>query len=682
MKTLLTFCISILLFTGIRAQEQVIFFDNFSDGNFNGWTVFDDPEPRSGPSDWAVENEVLRQKSNIWAYDPPAEFLYHLGSHVSSGDKNWQDYSLNAVLRSTDNDGIGLLFRYQDEQNYYRILLMNDAGNSGAVGSAVQRIQRFVDGEPRTLHQNLVSEAYPSGYFSLTADVRGDSIKAYLNGELIGAVRDTVYDSGKIGLFVYANSGAYFDSVMVSADPFVYGEPDIETSYPVMVDRMPYIQRPTTESAEIAWRTVQPFIGKVEVGLEKGVYTQTLTEAASARKHHIVIEGLQPDTRYFYRVSNGDNVILEDESFKTAKPDSMNQLSFLILGDSGVNTDIQRAVNDQMLASHNADAADFLIHVGDVHQGDGSAYDDIYFSIYEELLKQMNFFLSIGNHDTYTDNAAPYLDDFYLPDNNPEQSERYYSYRWANAYFIVLDSNIDMAPGSPQYSFLLSELQSERQQTADWTFVYFHHPPYCEYWPAWDGDPVVREHLMPLFEDYEVDMVLNGHTHAYEKGELNGVTYVISGGGGGGLDTYARDFPHITISEGVHHYSRIDIEGKELQFRAVDMNGNLVDEFTISKSLVSSEDEAEIPASIKLYQNYPNPFNPETIIDFELSEAGDVRLQVFDAAGRRITELLNEQKAAGRHEVTFDASGLASGVYVYRLSAAGIHIEKQMTLIK
>jgi hypothetical protein len=679
-KTLLLF-ISMLLCTALRAQE-VIFFDNFDDGNFNGWAVFDDPEPRSGPSEWVVENGILRQKSNIWAYDPPAEFLYHLGSHVSSGDKAWTDYSLNAILRSTDNDGIGIIFRYQDEQNYYRILLMNDAGNSGSVGSAVQRIQRFVDGEPRTLHQNIVTEAYPSGFFSLTADVRGDSIKAYLNGELIGAVRDSIYDSGKIGLFVYANSGAYFDSVMVSSDPFIYDEPDIEYTYPVSVDRMPYIQRPTTESAEIAWRTVQPFIGKVEIGLEKGVYTRSLTEAASTQKHHVVIDQLQADTRYFYRVSNGSTVILEDESFKTAKPDEMKQLSFLVLGDSGVNTDIQRAVNNQMLQSHNADAADFLIHVGDVHQGDGSSYDDIYFSIYEELLKQMNFYLSIGNHDTYTDDAAPYLDDFYLPRNNPEQSERYYSYRWANAYFIVLDSNIDMAPGSAQYTFLLNELQSDRQQTADWTFVYFHHPPYCEFWPAWDGDPVVRQHLMPVFEDYDVDMVLNGHTHAYEKGELNGVTYVISGGGGGGLDAFARDFEHITISEGVHHYSRIDIDGLELKFKAVDMNGNLVDEFTITKSVLSSEEESESPNTIQLKQNYPNPFNPSTTIEFELNRAAEVQLEVFDATGRRVARLTEGFKSSGRHSLEFDATGLASGVYVYRLTAGNRYIEKTMTLIK
>lgn len=682
MRNIQALLIMLLISSSALAQQNVLFTENF-DTDFDGWSIYDDPEPRSGPSNWFIQNQILRQTSNIWAYDPPDEFVYHLGSHVSAGDKAWTDYTLNAVLRSTDNDGIGLIFRYQDEENYYRILLMNDAGNSGAVGSAIQRIQKFVDGEPITLHQNIVTEAYPAGYFSLTADVRGDSIKTYLNGELIGSATDDDYSDGKIGLFVYANSGAWFDSVTVSQDFFVYEEPEILTTYPVTQNRMPYIQNPTLDQAEIAWRTLESSIGTVEIGEEKGVYTRSFTEDKAYKKHHVVIDGLDSNTRYFYRVKNGNEIILEDGSFVTAKPDNMDQLSFLILGDSGVNTEIQRQVNEQMKSSHNADAVDFLIHVGDVHQGDGSTYDNIYFDIYTELLQKMNFFLSIGNHDTYTDNAAPYLDDFYLPSNNSEQSERYYSYRWANAYFIVLDSNIDMRPGSKQYEFLLEKLNDERQQTADWTFLYFHHPPYCEFWPAWDGDPVVRQHLMPIFEEYEVDMVLNGHTHAYEKGKLNGVTYVISGGGGGGLDVFARDFEHISISEGVHHYSRIDIDGLELVFEAIDLNGNQVDRFVLNKEQsVSTENEDAIPQSFTLNQNYPNPFNPETTIEFQLEASSIVQMEVYDSTGRRVAELLNEAKSAGRHEVRFNANTLASGVYVYRLTSNGISIQKQMTLIK
>lgn len=683
MKQLLFFVI--LFSTSAFTQEVILFQDSFTNDDLVDWEITDDPQPKSGPGSWSVTNEELRQTSNIWAYDPPAEFIYHLGSHVSAGGANWTDYSLNAILRSTDNDGIGIIFRYQDPQNYYRVLLMNDAGNSGNANSPIQRIQKFEDGEPRTLLQNKVNEAYPQGYFSLSADVRGDSIKAYLNGQLIGEVEDTTYRSGKIGLFVYANSGARFDSVTVSKDFFIYDKPEIEinTNYPVDQDRQPYIQNPTESSVEIAWRSLTPAVGTVEIGLEKGVYSQSISESGSMQKHHVTIQGLQPDTRYFYRVNNGDETILEDYSFKTAKPDSMENLSFLVLGDSGVNTDVQRRVRDEMVSSHNRDEADFLIHVGDVHQGDGSDYDPIYFDIYRELLSQMNFYLSIGNHDTYTDNAGPYLDDFFYPTNNRDSTERYYSYRWANAFFINIDSNLDMSEGSAQYIFIEEALKSERQLTAEWTFAYFHHPPYCEFWPEWDGHDVVRSDLMPLFEKYNVDMVFNGHTHAYESGELNGVRYIISGGGGGALDPFGRDVEHITYSEGVHHFGRVDIEDKKLTFTAIDQFGDLVDEFVIDKSVsVSNENNSGSPSGFNLYQNYPNPFNPETVIEFELHQSAGVKLEVFDSTGKKVSTLVDGQKPAGRQSVIFDADGLPSGVYLYRLSTGALRLEKRMTMIK
>ncbi|MEO8513215.1 MAG: T9SS type A sorting domain-containing protein, partial [Ignavibacteria bacterium] len=72
--------------------------------------------------------------------------------------------------------------------------------------------------------------------------------------------------------------------------------------------------------------------------------------------------------------------------------------------------------------------------------------------------------------------------------------------------------------------------------------------------------------------------------------------------------------------------------------------------------------------SLKLGQNYPNPFNPSTVISFELPAAGDVSLKVYDIAGKEVANLLNGFLSSGNHNVTFNASGLASGVYFYRLN--------------
>jgi hypothetical protein len=89
------------------------------------------------------------------------------------------------------------------------------------------------------------------------------------------------------------------------------------------------------------------------------------------------------------------------------------------------------------------------------------------------------------------------------------------------------------------------------------------------------------------------------------------------------------------------------------------------------------------PTSINLNQNYPNPFNPTTNIVYEVQKQEFVELKVFDVLGREVTTLANEMKHPGTYIVTWDASGVASGVYCYRLEAGGNTITtRKMVLLR
>ncbi|MDE2834974.1 MAG: metallophosphoesterase [Bacteroidota bacterium] len=677
--------------TGAAAHGQSLpFVDNFNDGNYDGWEVIDDVEPQFGPSNWVVEFGELVQKSNIWSYGPvELETRYHLGTHVATGDKNWADYSFNAIVRSSDNDGVGLIFRYQDERNYYRILLMNDAAWSGLdssgtpVNTPLQRLQKFVDGEPIILAENKVSQAYPSDYFALTADVRGDTLRAYLNGELILSARDSEYSSGRIGLLSYANTGAHYDSVAVTQTPQIYSEPEErQFMYQVREFRAPYIQNPTQSSIEVAWRTVEPSVGRVRYGMEKGSLDQEAAESEPVQKHHVRLDGLQVSTRYFYEVYSGSDRSANEENFKTAPRHDQKQFSFLVLGDSGVDTPTQWRVGEQMRASMNEREADFIVHVGDVHQGAGDYYDDIYFKPYREIIKNVNVFTSLGNHDVITDNGGVYLDDFYLPHNNADSTERYYSFRWANAYFIALDTNSDFTPGSAQHSFLMEALTDSLRRSAMWTFVYAHHPPYTEYWTNYYGDERVQNHLVPIYEEYDVDMVMNGHTHSYERGEKEHVHYLVSGGGGGALDDFFVDYDHITFSDMVHHFTRIDVNDDQLMVAAIDENGQQVDRFVINKYASLESEEGELPEAGGLDQNFPNPFADSTTIRYFVAQPERVTLEVYDLQGRQVTTLVDRQHAPGRYVVTFSATHLASGMYALRLTSGTTVYSRQISLVR
>lgn len=94
------------------------------------------------------------------------------------------------------------------------------------------------------------------------------------------------------------------------------------------------------------------------------------------------------------------------------------------------------------------------------------------------------------------------------------------------------------------------------------------------------------------------------------------------------------------------------------------------------------EQEIEIPTEFALLQNYPNPFNPATVIRFALPQTAEVRLEVYDLAGRRVALLLNERKPAGYHQIEFRAAELPSAVYFYRLSAAGFTAIKKLMLLQ
>lgn len=89
-----------------------------------------------------------------------------------------------------------------------------------------------------------------------------------------------------------------------------------------------------------------------------------------------------------------------------------------------------------------------------------------------------------------------------------------------------------------------------------------------------------------------------------------------------------------------------------------------------------------MPQKFQLHQNYPNPFNPSTTINYQLPTINHVTLKVFDVLGQEVATLVNEELQPGSYETTFDGSGLASGVYLYRLQAGGLVQTKKLLLLR
>lgn len=159
--------------------------------------------------------------------------------------------------------------------------------------------------------------------------------------------------------------------------------------------------------------------------------------------------------------------------------------------------------------------------------------------------------------------------------------------------------------------------------------------------------------------------------------------------------TVSNEAPDVTISiDSVNE----DIEFEQFgttfhQWRRVEAaeqsgTASLIPTFTAGDIVVrQSTDVGDeigelLPGGFALIPNYPNPFNPTTTILFTLPEKADIRLEVFNLLGQRVTTLADREFPAGNHEIVWDASGEASGVYFYRISADAESITRKMLLLK
>jgi tetratricopeptide (TPR) repeat protein len=120
-------------------------------------------------------------------------------------------------------------------------------------------------------------------------------------------------------------------------------------------------------------------------------------------------------------------------------------------------------------------------------------------------------------------------------------------------------------------------------------------------------------------------------------------------------------------------------EFAEYLFRSIADSSNILNK---NSNEMLSKSEIEFPKEYSLNQNYPNPFNPTTTIKYDLPAEGLVTLEVFDLLGKKITTLVNEIKPVGTYELVFNASSLASGVYIYKLQAGSFVSSRKMILLK
>ncbi|MCX6841689.1 MAG: metallophosphoesterase, partial [candidate division WOR-3 bacterium] len=332
--------------------------------------------------------------------------------------------------------------------------------------------------------------------------------------------------------------------------------------------KQPYLQNLASSSVVVRFETATPLTGKVQFGLTTS-YGAEATDPAPGVDHELTLPSLNADTVYHYRAIAGADTS-PDGTFASMASVS-RPFRFMAYGDNCVDSTAHQNVVDRMVTV-NPPAA-FAVNCGDQTIDGGSAQYQTFLNVEAGLLRRTTLFPVMGNHEQ--DSMANWYRFFALPGN-----ELWYRFRYGNSSFIGLNLYETYTPGSAQYDSLLSWLLADSADANVWhTFVFFHEPPYTTN-TAHTPNLTVRTYLCPLFERFKVAVSFQGHVHAWEHSLVNGVHYIITGGGGQPLynDWNAPD-SWTVYREATYEFTLVDVRGDTISCRGVRPDGTVLDSF-------------------------------------------------------------------------------------------------------
>jgi len=344
--------------------------------------------------------------------------------------------------------------------------------------------------------------------------------------------------------------------------------------------RAPYLQIVTADAADVLWTSApladpvvaiwSPDLAGKEPRLVRAVVDPT-APLPRGRQYVAHLADLSPGVIHCYVVRDGARVLAGPFGFTTAPPrGDPRPIRLVAFGDMGFRSIDQRLVLAQMSRVE----SDLVLLAGDIAYPNGRLVEleQNLFATYAPLMHGAPFFPASGNHDYLTEDAAPFRQAFALPGNGgPVGRERWYSFDWGDLHVVVLDSErLEKA----QTEWLALDLTAHAD--ARWTIALLHRAPFSsgEHGP----DLPTRDAFVPILTRHRVALVVAGHEHDYERFRpKDGVTYVVTGGGGRGTRRVGAPAQDSAFAAQIAHFVYLVVERNRIRLWAVDASGQTFD---------------------------------------------------------------------------------------------------------
>jgi len=352
------------------------------------------------------------------------------------------------------------------------------------------------------------------------------------------------------------------------------------------IDYGPWLTGVTANTITVKWGSPES-VGLVEYGTTTGLGQEADTVYADG-VHQADLASLEAGTLYYYRVTSG-GATSEIHSFLTAAEEN-TPFHFAVISDTQGNINNYRAIIEALLPTE----PEFVLHNGDLVETPflESQWPQ-FWSVTDLVAGDAPYFPVGGNHDSWIGGQEHF--DLYWsnPLNEDTVSRSTYAFQYGNTYFISLDVNQPYYASSDQYLWLEEQLAYAKEQpSVRHCIVHAHYPPFSTSNHGNDADVLAfREAVVPLFEEYDIDLYMSGHDHTYQRSVVNGLTYLVTGCSSSRLYNCGDPQDWTVMCEKTDNFSYIAIDGNEIYVEARRPDSSLIESFTIDHNFHGDVDD-------------------------------------------------------------------------------------------